>query len=94
MGALEQAADPDPRRYEIQREAARHFTQLKAAELVKYGLMPPEAAMCRLTAIDDEAIATAAGWYFKASPRVIKSAFAPFLPTRASQRSIKLNSQA
>ncbi|KRR21926.1 hypothetical protein [Bradyrhizobium retamae] len=65
MGALEQAADPDARRYEIQREAARHFAELKAAELVKYRLMPPEAAICSLRAIDDAAIAAAASWEFQ-----------------------------
>lgn len=64
MGALEQAADPDARRYEILRETARHFAEIKAAELVKYRLMPPEAALCRLRDIDDAAIAAAATWYF------------------------------
>jgi len=62
MGALEQAADPDARRYEINREQARHFAEVKARVLVRYGLMPREADICRLTAIDDAAIAAAAKW--------------------------------
>lgn len=64
MGALEQASDPDARRYEIHREAARHFTEAKIAVLAKYKLMPVQAMMCNLRAIDDAAIRAAEGWEF------------------------------
>jgi hypothetical protein len=62
MGALEQAADSNARRYEIHRETARHFTEEKVSFLARYDLMPREASICRLTAIDDAAIEAAAKW--------------------------------
>jgi hypothetical protein len=65
MGAKEQAADINARRYEIHRESARHATEAIMGFLAPRGLMPPEAAICRLTEIDDQATAAASSWEFQ-----------------------------
>ncbi|SRR6266446_3454656 len=64
MGAKEQAADSNARRYEMHRETARHVTEALIGFLATKKLMPPEAAICRLTEIDDQAIAVAVNWGF------------------------------
>jgi hypothetical protein len=65
MGAQEQAADSNARRYEIYRETARHITEdIIKVLAMRTGLMPPEARIARLTAIDDHAIQAAANWQF------------------------------
>jgi hypothetical protein len=70
MGAKEQAADPNARRYEIYRETARGLTAALIRLAASNGpaarrvLMPPEAAFASLSEIDDRALAAAAGWHF------------------------------
>ena len=70
MGAKEQAADPNARRYEIYRETARNFTEViiqmaaSNSPLPRRILMPPEAAFATLSEIDDRALAAAGGWHF------------------------------
>lgn len=64
MGAKEQATDPNARRYEVNREMARFYTQSLIRFLATKGLMPPAATAARLTGIDDKAIEIAAKWSF------------------------------
>lgn len=56
--------DPDARRYEINREAARHHTELLIRFLSGKQLMPAVAATSVLAGITDDAISMADGWTF------------------------------